>query len=72
MNRCCGLYAGPCHISGANEGSLGCKKNGDSHTPRYVPTDEADNSGERDKDWGGSHTLSCGLRRSASVEMILD
>ena len=34
--------------------------------------DEADNSGERDKDWEGSHTLSCGLRRSASLEMILD
>ena len=72
MNRSCHLYAGPSHISGVNEGSLGYKENGDSHTPRYVSMDEADNSRERDKHWGGSHTLSCGLRRSASVEMISD
>ena len=47
-------------------------ENGDaSRTPRYVSMDGADNSDERDKHRGGSHTLSCGLKRSA-VEMILD
>ena len=34
--------------------------------------DGADDSGERSKDQYRIHPLSCGLGRSASVEMILD
>ena len=52
---------------------MDCKSNGEnSNTPRYMSVDGADDSDESDEYHGGSNTLSCGLGRSTSTEMILD
>ncbi|XP_043753043.1 putative zinc finger protein 735 isoform X3 [Cervus elaphus] len=57
---------------GSSEGFLDCKQSGQtSSTSRHMAVGGADDSDEKDENHGGSNTLSCALRRSASKEVTL-